>query len=233
MHHRRLIAAAGAAAIAATIAATSITTASAAPRAQLGVSGTEHVQVMSASPAGPATAIAYGAFTAAGQAHLGGAKLGKIIFPGGTIRISHHAGRGTSRFNPRTCLAIISQPGTYKIVGGTGKYAGISGHGKYQLSLAFIGARSKGKCSSAKPPVAQQELLRLSGPVHLNTSAPKQLRPLGQPRPTAPGGHRGLRAQPGRTTVSLGVPAGTVTVNMVRNSLRRARPGHSGAARAA
>lgn len=100
-------------------------------------------------------------------ADLGSARLGKIIFPGGTIRISHHAGRGTASFKPRTCLAIISQPGTYKIVGGTGKYAGISGHGKYRLSLAFIGARAKGQCSSAKAPVARQELLRLSGSVHL------------------------------------------------------------------
>ena len=166
-NYGRLLAAAGAVATAATIAATSIATASAAPRAQQAVSGTEHVQVMSTSTTRPATAIGYGAFTAAGHADLGSGKLGKIIFPGGTIMISHRAGRGNNRFNPRTCLAIISQPGTYKIVGGTGRYAGISGHGKYRLSLTFIAARSKGKCSSAKPPVAQQELLRLSGPVHL------------------------------------------------------------------
>jgi hypothetical protein len=166
-NHRRLLAAAGAVATSAIIAATGIATASAAPRARQAVSGTEHVQIMSASTASPATAIGYGAFTAAGHAELGSGKLGRIIFPGGTIRISHHAGRGTARFNPRTCLTIISQPGTYKIVGGTGRYAGIGGHGKYRLSLIFIAARSTGKCSSAKAPVAQQELLRLSGPVHL------------------------------------------------------------------
>ena len=62
---------------------------------------------------------------------------------------------------------MISQPGTYKITGGTGKYAGISGHGTYQLNLTFIASRARGKCSTAAPPVAQQELLRLSGPVHL------------------------------------------------------------------
>jgi hypothetical protein len=50
-------------------------------------------------------------------------------------------------------------------VRGTGRYAGISGHGTYQLSLEIVAARAGGRCSSARPPLAQQELLRLSGPV--------------------------------------------------------------------
>jgi len=42
------------------------------------------------------------------------------------------------------------------------------GHGKYQLSILFIGARnSKGKCSESKPPVAFQQIIRAQGPVHL------------------------------------------------------------------
>ncbi len=48
---------------------------------------------------------------------------------------------------------------------GTGRYAGISGHGTYQLSLEIVAARANGRCSSARPPLGQQELLRLSGPV--------------------------------------------------------------------
>jgi hypothetical protein len=164
----RLIAAAGAAAAAAAITVTGVAVASATPRSQPAVSGTEHVQIMSTSTTSKrASAIAYGMFTAGGTARLGSGRAGTIAFPGGTIRLSHHAGKGTMRFSPRTCLAMISQPGTYKITGGTGKYAGISGHGTYQLSLTFIAARTRGKCSTSAPPAAQQELLRLSGPVHL------------------------------------------------------------------
>ncbi len=124
---------------------------------------------MSTSTAsGPAGAIAYGAFTAAGEAYLGDARLGRIVFPGGTIVLGHKGGKSTSRFNPKTCLAVISQPGTYTIVSGTGTYAGIKGSGKYQLSLEFIARRSaNGNCSSTKAPVAQQKLLRLWGPVKL------------------------------------------------------------------
>jgi hypothetical protein len=130
--------------------------------------GTEYIQVMSTSTAGgPAVAIARGVFTAAGQAHFGQARIGTIVFPGGTITLSHRVGRETPQLNPRTCLNLIGQSGTYQIVGGTGRYAGISGHGTYQLSLEFISAREHGQCSSSRPPVAQQELLRLAGPVRL------------------------------------------------------------------
>lgn len=169
-HHRFLLAMAAATTIAVTgvTAVIGVTAASASPSTHQAVRGTEYVQIMSTSvTSGPASAIAHGAFTAAGQAYLGDAKLGRIVFPGGTIILSHVAGRGTRQFDPRTCLAIIGQPGTYQIVGGTGRYAGITGHGSYQLSLVFIAARSHGQCSSSKAPVAQQELLRLSGPVRL------------------------------------------------------------------
>ncbi|MGO8955880.1 MAG: hypothetical protein ACLQFR_00685 [Streptosporangiaceae bacterium] len=150
----------------AAITVTGVTAASATPRSQPAV--TEHVQIMSTSTTSKtASALAYGVFTAAGRAQLGSGRAGTIAFPGGTVKLSHHAGKGTMRFSPRTCLTMISQPGTYKITGGTGKYAGITGHGTYQLSLTFIAARTAGKCSTAAPAVAQQELLRLSGPVHL------------------------------------------------------------------
>jgi hypothetical protein len=162
----RLLLAAATTTVAVTGAVTGVTAASASPGSHQAASGTEYVQIVSASTTpGPASAIARGVFTAAGQARLGDARIGTIVFPGGTIVLSHHADRGTSQFDPRTCLSVISQAGTYRIAGGTGRYAGISGHGTYQLSLEIVAARAHGDCSSAKPPVAQQELLRLSGPV--------------------------------------------------------------------
>ena len=62
---------------------------------------------------------------------------------------------------------MITQPGTYQIIGGTGRYAGISGDGTYQLNLNLVAGRSNGKCSLAKGPDGPAELLRLSGPVRL------------------------------------------------------------------
>ena len=116
---------------------------------------------------GPASAIARGVFTAAGQARVGDARGGTIAFGGGTIVLSHRPAKSSSHFYPAGCLSLISQSGSYQIVRGTGRYAGISGHGTYQLSLEIVAARVHGGCSSAKPPVAQQELLRLAGPVRM------------------------------------------------------------------
>jgi hypothetical protein len=89
-----------AAIVAAAIAVTGGTAASASPGDHGVVSGTEYVQVMSTSTAsGPAGAIAYGAFTAAGEAYLGDARLGRIVFPGGTIVLGHKGGKSTSVMN--------------------------------------------------------------------------------------------------------------------------------------
>ena len=46
-----------------------------------------------------------------------------------------------------------------KLSGGTGAYAGISGSGKYQYSALGIGAKSGGKCSQSKPPVAWHQVI--------------------------------------------------------------------------
>jgi hypothetical protein len=74
------------------------------------------------------------------------------------------AGRRTWRY---VSLLTINLHGTYTIGHGTGKYAGISGSGKYQLAILGIGARSHGKCSQTKAPVAWQQVITASGPAHL------------------------------------------------------------------
>ena len=79
--------------------------------------------------------------------------------------LSHRQATGFLTVLPGGCLSVVSQTGSYRIVRGTGRYAGISGHGTYQLSLEIVAARVGGHCSSARPPQGQQELLRLSGPV--------------------------------------------------------------------
>jgi hypothetical protein len=162
--YRKLLLAAAATTVAA-VTVTGVAAASASPVTGQAVSGIEYVQIMSTSATGPASAIARGVFAAGGQARLGDASGGTIAFPGGTIVLSHRPTKSSSHFYPGGCLSLISQSGSYRIVRGTGRYTGISGHGTYQLSLEIVAARVHGACSSAKPPVAQQELLLLGGPV--------------------------------------------------------------------
>jgi hypothetical protein len=159
----RLLGAAGAVAAAGAIAVSGLTAASARPAA----SGTEHFQLMSASLNGNTESIvATGLFTAGGVDHEGKGNTGRVVFPGGTFKIRHSAGKGPQRFNPKTCLLTISQTGTYKLIDGTGKFAGISGHGRYRLTILAVASRVKGKCSMSKAPAAAQVLIRASGPAH-------------------------------------------------------------------
>ncbi len=131
------------------------------------VSGTEYFQFMSTSvTASTGPVIAYGPVTAAGEGPLGPERVGNVVFPHGTITISHQQGKGGGvHFNPATCLVTVAQTGTYTILRGTGAYARITGHGTYRLSLVQIAARVNGMCSHTA--AASQELLQLSGPVRL------------------------------------------------------------------
>jgi hypothetical protein len=92
--------------------------------------------------------IARGVFTAAGVDHPGRHNVDTFVFPGGSFKVTHAKTSGSRSFNPKTCLMTINQRGTYKLSGGTGKYAGISGSGKYQLSILGVGASSAASASS-------------------------------------------------------------------------------------
>jgi hypothetical protein len=148
--------------VAGTAGAAGATAASASAAAR---SGTEHFQLMSTSAtSSKASFIATGVFTAGGVDIQG--KTDRIVLPGGGFTISHKRAKGTQHFNPRTCLGVVSETGTYKISNGTGRYAGIRGHGDYRLSVMFVGSKNAaGKCSQRKPPQAAQVLIRASGPV--------------------------------------------------------------------
>ena len=132
------------------------------------VTGTEHFQIMTTSPTSSlAPTITWGVFTAAGVDHQGNGLVDTLVFPGGTFKVKHTNGTGPQTFNPKTCLLLVNQHGTYTIFGGTGKYKGISGHGTYKISIVAIGAKVKGVCSQTRPPVAFQQVIDASGPVKL------------------------------------------------------------------
>jgi len=134
---------------------------------QPAVSATERFQLVTSSATSQdASFIATGVFTAGGVDHQGD-KSDTIALPGGTFKIEHSPGQGSQTFDPRTCLLSINEHGNYQVVAGTGRYAGISGHGRYQFTLLMIAARSHGTCSKTQEPVAFQQIITGSGPVHL------------------------------------------------------------------
>jgi len=169
-YRNKLLAAASAVVAAGAVAVSGLTAASAATAApRPSVSGIEFFQLVTTSAtSNKESIIALGnVFTAGGVDHQG-SKTDLAVFPGGTFKIRHFRGHGTSSFNPTTCLARINRHGTYRLRDGTGKYAGISGHGRYRLKIRFVAARNpNGSCSHSKPPVAFQQIIKAHGPVTL------------------------------------------------------------------
>ena len=156
-------------AMAGAMAATGLTAASASQAAGAASSGFEYFQLVTTSTANnaPSSIIARGVFTAGGVDHPGN-KVDTVVFPDGTFKIAHSNGTGTPHFNAKTCLFALALNGTYRLSGGTGAYAGISGHGIYRLSITFVAARnSAGKCSNTMPPTAFQQIIKAQGPVSL------------------------------------------------------------------
>jgi hypothetical protein len=180
---KRLTGAAGVLATAGAVAICGLTAASASPAAhqaaarpaaraahqavRAATSGIEHFQLVTTSAtARTGHVIARGVFTAPATDIMGN-RTDTFKFSNGSFRVRHSPGHGPQSFNPRTCLVKVSQHGTYKLSHGTGKYAGIKGHGRYHVTVLAIGARNaNGKCSQRKAPVAFQQIIKASGPVH-------------------------------------------------------------------
>jgi hypothetical protein len=162
--------AAGITTAACALAVAGVTAASAASPAgaRPGVSGTEHFYVMTTSPTSTQdSAIMTGVFTVA-AVDMPGRTVDTLKFPGGTVKLKHGAAQGKQTLNPKTCLFTASQTGRYTITGGTGRYAGISGRGTAKISILAVAARnSKGQCSQTLTPLAWQQVIEGSGPIHL------------------------------------------------------------------
>lgn len=136
-----------------------------------GSPGTMHIQILStlADSGAPVPVMIYGPFAAYGTAELAsvnGTTKATLMVGGGTIYVNGtDSGGGTEKLDPATCVFRTQGLGTYTIVGGTGKYRGITGHGTFTASVLGIGhAKSAHRCAN---PVAAQQVITASGPVKL------------------------------------------------------------------
>lgn len=140
-----------------------------------GVTGTQHFQAMNTTTSQNSTTnplLAYGVITAAGTDRQNANGTDTFFFPGGRFTVKHVTAKGTARqyFNPKTCLFMYSERGTFKLSGGTGRYWGISGSGTYALSVIGISTRVKGGAcnpSQTAPLAGQQQEIAAVGTVHL------------------------------------------------------------------
>jgi hypothetical protein len=138
--------------------------ASASPAASTARTVNDNIQLMTTSAtSNNLGAIEWGSvFTGVGVDHSGNT-VDTLVFPGGTYKTRHGTGTGTQTLNPKTCLLRVNLHGTDTTFGGTGKFRGISGTGTWQASVLAIYARSAGKCSTTRVPLAFQEIITGSG----------------------------------------------------------------------
>jgi hypothetical protein len=158
---------AGVLAAAGAVALAGLPAASAAP-AQAGpaVSGSETFQIMSTGVGtNHKPVIAVGLFTAGGRNVVVSSSTDRLVFAGGSFKVRFSKPQGPQSFSPLTCLLDSIQHGTYTIGHGAGAYAGISGHGKYQLIVLAVSAKGAGgQCDRNAKPVATETELEAQGP---------------------------------------------------------------------
>jgi hypothetical protein len=153
-------------AAAATTAATASALWLAVPAGAASVSGTENFQIMTTSATtNTSGVIASGVFTAAGVDHSGN-KVDTLVFSNGSFKVTH-TGKAKPTLNPKTCLLTVTENATITLSGGTGAYKAISGKGTAQLSILAIEAKSGGKCTMTKTPVAWQQVIKATASITL------------------------------------------------------------------
>ncbi len=130
------------------------------------VTGTEHFQAVSTSlTSSRSKVVAYGVFNASGVDIATSNTRDTFKFPGGKFRVTHHATRSRQHFNTTTCAGTFRERGVYRLSHGTGRYAGISGHGRYRLRGLIVARHTAHGCS--RRPIAIQVIIRAHGPVTL------------------------------------------------------------------
>jgi hypothetical protein len=93
------------------------------------------------------TLYAVGPITGVGVDTELSATRDEIAFADGTVTIEHTTRHEDDDFDPSTCRLSFSENGTYRIVGGTGAYEGVDGHGNYTLRAGATDA-----CDESGPP---------------------------------------------------------------------------------
>lgn len=134
--------------------------------AHVAATGTEHFQAVGTSLSGNRNkVVAYGVFNASGIDRAISNRKDVFAFPGGSFLVTHKPTRNRQHFSKVTCSGTFFQRGVYALSRGRGKYAGISGHGRYRLHGLLVARHTAHGCS--KRPIAVQTIIRAQGPVAL------------------------------------------------------------------
>jgi hypothetical protein len=108
----------------------------------------------------PETVVANGPIHAKGTDTTISDTQDTLTFPAGTLSLTHKAQKSRDHSDPVTCLFRFTERGTYEITGGTGDYAGATGHGTYTVKAMGVG------CDENAPPEVFMIRIFAKGPIH-------------------------------------------------------------------
>jgi hypothetical protein len=106
--------------------------------------------------------LGFGPIHAKGVDHVVSDTEDVFQFPAGTLSVTHTPKKSHDFSDPVTCLFTFSERGIYQITGGTGAYAGVSGHGNYRVAATGIG------CDQNAAPQVFTVTINAKGPLHLS-----------------------------------------------------------------
>jgi hypothetical protein len=135
---------------------------------QTAKSGTEYFLIAEAG--NTQTVVAHGLFTGGGRDDASHENYDILHLGGGTLRVNHPDAQSkfTQHINPKSCFITFKITGKYTLSDGTGRFAGVTGHGNYVVSEQGILARDKkGACSQEQEPITQAGEVTASGPATL------------------------------------------------------------------
>jgi hypothetical protein len=122
-------------------------------------SSTQHFLIVQTSETGNPPVIATGPIHARGTDVQVNNRRDRFVFPGGVLRIRHHATTSRESFDPTTCLGRFSESGTFTIIDGTKAYKNVTGSGTYHVRGYFIG------CTEGDPSNVVSIVITASGTV--------------------------------------------------------------------
>jgi hypothetical protein len=108
-------------------------------------SGTERFVLSQVSVNAPQYVIAVGPLTGTGRATAVTATEDLYTFKAGTVLVTYHPTSDVKTYNPKTCVYVERQRGTWSMRGHTGAYAHVAGNGTFAGKIIAHGCNPNGR----------------------------------------------------------------------------------------
>lgn len=132
-------------------------------------SGPEHVTIIETSSSGGPVFLRGLVNDAGVDNESADGTTSDFVLSQGTISVAHESTENGGNFvpNPITCLARLTDAGTFTVNGGTGAYSGVSGSGTYTARGTLLFPRTSEGCNFNADPISTTIVVNAIGTLRL------------------------------------------------------------------